>query len=68
MESSHFELIFPANFNQVSMNWHSLCHIDDLFLDSRISLLIFLDGSYGDLEDYLRDMQKIIHDQKESFS
>ena len=27
-----------------------------------------LDGSYGDLEDYLRDMQKIIHDQKESFS
>ena len=61
MESSHFELIFPANFNQVSMDRQKRSFLGAWIIN-------ILDGSYGDLEDYLRDMQKIIHDQKESFS
>ena len=31
------------------------------------SPIISLDASYGELEDYLRDMQKIIHEQMEFF-
>ena len=30
--------------------------------------VFYLDASYGELEDYLKDMQKIIHEQKESYS
>ena len=62
MESSHFELRFQLNFNQVTTDWQRRS-----FLKNK-SPIISLDASYGELEDYLRDMQKIIQEQKESFS
>ena len=61
MVSSHFELRFQLNFNQVTTDWQRRS-----FLKNK-SPILSLDAPYGELEEYLRDMQQIIHEQMEFF-
>ena len=63
MVSNHLELRSLRNFQQVALDWQRRC------FDRGLNKFHNIQGaSYGELEDYLKDMQKIIHDQKGNFT